>query len=520
MLGLQYKWHVLTVVVIGGFMVMLEITIVNIALPSIMNSFNTSLSRAQLVISMYMLALALIIPTTGFFGDRLGTKRLYTLSVAGFTLGSVLCGLAWDINSLILFRVLQGLAGGMTMPLGMAMLFRTVPRSEQGFFLSLFGLPILLAPILGPILGGYLVETASWRMVFFINVPVGLLGIAIASRLLRETEEIQGLPFDFKGFMLGGIGLTTALLALTRVPEHGWTAADVVVLFSVSGTALAAFVFVELTDPAPLLDLRVFRIPMFALAVSLSLVAVVALISGVFLMPIFLQNVRGMSPIDTGILLMPQALAAAVVLPFAGRLYDRVGPRPLIIIGLIGLSYALFQLHNLNLSTSDSTLVKILVLRGASMGLLVVSTFTLTLSLVPRAQLTRASALANSLRQLAPAFAITAFATILITRQTFHSSNLAQTVTPDSLAVQQVLSSVGTAASQSAVANGQAQQTALQILDGLVQSQAAVNAFDDVFLISAIGVLVAVLPALFLHKPKSEEVQPASETTSAPQPAD
>ena len=219
---------------------------------------------------------------------------------------------------------------------------------------------------------------------------------------------------------------------------------------------------------------------------------------------------------------MPQGIALAVALPLTGRLYDKVGPWPLIIPGIIGAAYATFQLHDLNLSTSDATLIKILMLRGVSSALMFIPAITLTMSLVPRDQLPQASALTNSLRQLFPAFATAAFATILTVRQAFHFGSLAQTVTPDSLAVIQVLSGLERAAGRFAGNNGMAEQSAILMLDLFVQRQAAVKAFDDTFFIAAILILAALVPALFLRRPEKEEEQaPAANRPEAePQPAD
>lgn len=517
---ISYKWRVLTVVVIGMFMVVLDTTVLNVALPTILNTFGTGLDRGQLVISMYLLSLALVIPTTGYLCDRLGTKRLFIMSMTGFTLGSALCGMAWDINSLILFRVVQGLAGGITMPLGMALIFRTVPREDQGFTLSLAVIPMLLAPMLGPILSGYLVETVGWRWIFFVNVPVGLIGVLLASRLLIETERIKSLSFDYKGFILAGVGFCTALLALTRVPQDGWTAANVVGLFGVSAVALVAWVIVELREKTPLLDLRIFRNGTYTQAASLYFIAATILILGLFLLPLFLQNLRGMTPIQIGILLIPEAVAMTVALPLVGRLYDKFGPRPLLIPGFIGLAYTMFKLHNIDLTTSDGELIKILVLRGLSLELIFLPAFTLTLSEFGPAQLARASAMTQVLRQLFPAFGTAAVVTILQSRNVFHFSTLAQTVTPDSLAAVQVMSRLKEAAGQFGASDVLTNQAAVQILDGLVQRQAAVKAFNDVFLVIAVLALVALIPAVFLRRPEERKESGTTRSEPAPEPAD
>lgn len=515
-----YKWRVLLVVIVASFMVLLDTTVVNVALPSIMNAFNTTLDRAQLVLTMYLFAIAIVIPLTGYLSDRLGTKRLFIYCLTGFTIGSGLCSLSWDINSLIFFRILQGLAGGILMPLGLALLFRTTPREQQGFMVSLLGIPVLMAPILGPILSGYLVETASWRLIWLPHIPTGILGIYLASTMLQESERARNISFDYKGFILAGIGFCTALLALTRVTQDGWTSDTVLLMFAISAVALVAWVYVELTEDEPLLDLRIFRNITYTQAAIIYFVSTVILFSALFLLPLFLQSVKGLSPIQTGLLLMPEAVALAIVLPFAGRLYDKLGPLPLIVPGLLGMSYAMFKLHNIDITTSNADLIKILVLRGASMGLMAMPAFTLAMAVHPPHAVARASALTNVLRQMFPAFGIALFATILQTRQAFHSSTLAQTVTPDSVAAMQVISQVKEAAGQFGASDAVTNQAAVQVLDGLVRQQAAIKAFGDVFLVATAIALAAVPIALMLRRPKAFIEEDPIASTAVPEPAD
>ena len=515
MFRLAYHWRVLIVAILGYFMVVLDTTIVNIALPRIMTTFNAGVDRAQLVITGYLIALALVIPTTGFLSDRFGTKRVFTVTIAGFTLGSALCGLSWNINSLIFFRILQGLAGGMIQPLGMALIFRAVPRQQIGFAMGIWGLSVVWAPAIGPTLGGYLVDYVSWRMIFYINIPVGVLAALLARQQLQETEKTRTLPFDYKGFLLAGIGFSTALIALTYAPRDGWGAANIVALFAVSATTLAAWVFVELREESPLLDLRILRNPIFSLVTGINFVIIIGFYSGLFLLAQFLQNVRQLSAMQTGLLFVPEVVTIAVFMPLCGRLYDKIGARPLLLAGLAAIGYATYQLHTLDLSTSNATLLKVLILRGMGLGMIAMPVITLALSLVPPAQVARASALINVLRQLILALGLAAVVTLLQTRQEFHFSNLAQTATPDSLAAVQVLSGVEHAAAQHGVPPAVAEQTAIQVLTSLVQRQAAVMAFDDLFLVLGIMFLLTLVPTLFLRQPKREERHHAGATATS-----
>ncbi|PKB73616.1 MAG: hypothetical protein BZY75_00820 [SAR202 cluster bacterium Io17-Chloro-G7] len=518
---MAYKWKVLLVMVVASFMVLLDTTVVNVALPSIMRDFEVNLEKAQLVITMYLLAIALVIPLTGYLSDRFGTKRLFIFCITGFTAGAALSSISWDINSLIFFRVIQGIGGGIIMPLGIALVFRSVSREEQGTMIAIAGVPIVLAPVIGPILSGVLVESSSWRFIWLPHLPVGVLGIVLSRSFLRETDIVRKLAFDYKGFILAGIGFSLALIALTQVSQEGWTSELVLGLFLLSGVALLGWVYVELREETPLLDLRIFKNITYAMAAIVYFVSTLIMFAALFLLPVFLQNVRGLSPIETGLLLMPEAIALGVTLLIAGRLYDRFGPLPVIVPGLLGLAYSMWLLHSLDVTTSDGDLVMILILRGASMGMMALPAFTLAMSVHPVEALARASALTNVLRQLFPAFGIALFATLLQSRFAFHFSTIAQTVTPDSLAAMQVLSSVGNAVGQFGASDAVTNRVAVQVLDGMVQQRASVAAFQDVFLIATGIVLLGLIPSLLLRKPKAREVaQPATASAAVPEPAD
>src|SRR3982074_1146924 len=237
--GLDYQWQVLICSVVGPFMVRLDQTVVNIALPKITTVFGVGVHETQLVITSYMLALAVIMPATGVLSDTFGTKRLYLITMALFTGGSLLCGLAWNNTSLVAFRVIQGLGGGMVMPLGMAMLFQVVPPQRRNTVMGFFGLPLMLAPVLGPTLGGYLVEYIDWRVIFTLNVPIGAIGIFLGFTLLRESQHVPGLIFDLRGFVLSAIGFSALLLAFSDAATDGWTSAPVLTRFAIGIAALA-----------------------------------------------------------------------------------------------------------------------------------------------------------------------------------------------------------------------------------------------------------------------------------------
>ncbi|MCL5025866.1 MAG: DHA2 family efflux MFS transporter permease subunit [Chloroflexi bacterium] len=497
-LALDYKWQSLMVAIVGSFMVMLDTTIVNIALPRITAVFGVSVDQSELVLTGYMLALAVVMPAAGYLTDTFGTKRVYLLVMALFTLGSALCGMAWDINSLVLFRVIQGLGGGMLMPLGMTIIYKAVPPQERGTIMGVFGIPLLLAPVLGPTLGGYIVEYVDWRVIFTLNIPVGALGLLLGATLLRETDRLRGLRFDTAGFILSAIGFGSLLLGLAHGASDGWGAPHIVAYLFVGTAALVVWVIVELDAPTPLLELRVLRNTIYGLATIITFITTVAMFSSMFLLPLFLQNLRGLGAMESGLLTFPQALASGVVMPISGRLFDRIGPRPLVLAGIVIVAYSTWQLSFINLATGDAELRWILIMRGAGMGFMMMPAMTAAMNTVPQHLVARASSLTNVLRQLFGSFGTAIVATILQMRQDFHQSMLAQTVTLDSPAVRSAVAAVQQTLIQHGASPAEAKAGAVLALGQQVAMGGAVRAFDDAFLLSAVVMLFALVPALFL----------------------
>jgi EmrB/QacA subfamily drug resistance transporter len=484
--------------IFGTFMTMLDSTIVNIALPTITNVFGVSVDQGQLVITSYMLALAVIMPATGYLSDTFGTKRLFLITMALFTGGSLLCGLAWNNTSLVAFRVIQGLGGGMMSPLGMTMLFKAVPLRERNTVMGIYGLPLILAPVLGPTIGGYLVEYVDWRVIFTLNVPIGIVGILLGSAWLRETERVRGLKFDWRGFLLSAVGFSALLLGLSDAQSDGWTSPSIVARFAIGAVCLTAWVWVELTDKQPLLELRLFKDRTFALAMLVNFVLTVGMFGGQLLVPLFLQSFRGLGAAETGLITMTQALAMLPLMPLVGRLADRFGTRTLLLVGLPLVALSMWQFSGLTMNTSDTQLRLWLAARGISMGLVMMPAMTAALNTVPAELTSRGSSLTNVMRQVFGSFGTAIFVTLLQARQTFHASALEQGVTSSNYNMQLTLGQV----QQFVLAHGgsaiQAQAQGLAAVAQQLQLAAAVMSFDDVFMVAALITLLALVPALFI----------------------
>src|SRR5579884_2726800 len=331
---LEYKWLVAIVFIFGMFMDILDSTAVNVAVPRLQADFHAPLSTVEWTVTGYLLSLALFIPGAGFLSDRFGTKKTFLFAMAVFVTGSALCGQARSIEQLVAFRFLQGVGGGMMTPVSTAILSREFPGEERAQAAAIISIPWVLAPIAGPVLGGYLVTYASWRWIFYINLPVGIIGFVLGLKILREHVEpyAQG-RFDLAGLLTGGAGVAMVLYALAQAANEAWTSPDVVG-WGLGGLAcLALFSLIERRAKPPMLDLRLFRQRLFALGTAVTGWANAAFTGFIFLLTLFLQDLQGRSPMEAGLIQAPSALGSAVALLFAARLYHRVGPRRMMAVG-------------------------------------------------------------------------------------------------------------------------------------------------------------------------------------------
>ena len=482
---------------IGAFMSILDTSVVNVAIPTIMNVFNAGTADAQWVTTIYMLALGIVVPVSGWLGDKIGFKRLYILAMAGFTFGSLLCTMSWSLTSLIVARVIQALGGGMIMPAAMAMIFRMVPREKIGGAMGIFGIALLVAPSIGPTLGGYLVEYVDWRWIFTINLPIGVVGILLSVAFLPDFRVKDAGKFDYGGAFTSAVGLFCLLLALSKGTDWGWTSEGIILLFYTSATMLGLFVYLELTSKSPMIDLRVFKYRTFTFANIGIVITTIGLFAGLFYLPLFLQLIRGMGAMQTGLLLMPGALISGVMMPLTGRLYDKVGPRVLVVFGLIFLATFTFMFRNLSLQTSYGTIILWVVLRGGVMAFANMPAQTAALAVIPTELVGRASAVTNIIRSLASSFGIAGLTSVLTKRIAFHAQGMADTVNSTSIATSSYLQNFAQSMGGSVKAT---QASALSYLNGHIQQLAFVKGVDDLFMIAAGLTIFGVVPAMFLKK--------------------
>jgi EmrB/QacA subfamily drug resistance transporter len=409
---LEYKWIVASVFVVGLFMDIMDTTIVNVALPQLAHDFHTTTASIEWVVLGYLLSLAVWIPASGWVGDRIGTKKTFLFALAMFTTASVLCGLSGSLNQLIAFRILQGVGGGMLTPVGTAMLFRSFPPIERARASTVLMVPAIIAPAVGPIIGGWLVTSVSWHWIFFINVPFGLAGFVFGALFLEEHREPTAGRFDMAGFFLSGAGLALVLFGLSKGPDLGWSS-PVVLGTLVTGLAMfVVLVQVETRIDAPMLALRLYRERMFRNA-NLVLTVTYASFAGVlFLLPVMLQTLLGLTAFESGLTTFPQAVGLMIASQVAGRIYPRIGPRRLCGIGLIAVAIATFAFMFVGFGTDLWWIRGLMFVRGISMAFAFIPMQAATYANIEPADTGRASALFSTQRQVATALGVAILATI------------------------------------------------------------------------------------------------------------
>jgi EmrB/QacA subfamily drug resistance transporter len=411
--GLEQKWKILISVMFGIFMIILDATVINVAFPTLRREFGATLADAQWVLSIYVLSLGVTTPVSGFLADRFGIKRVYLFGLAVFVIGSFLCGLAPSLGWLIAARALQGFGGGVAQPLGPAQLYRAFPPKEQGTALGYFGIVLVFAPALGPILGGLLVDANLWRLIFFINIPIGIIGVFLGSRFLLDYRVERKPKFDPLGLITAVIGFGSVLYAASIAETNGWTGSTTLLALGIGIVALVAHVIIELyLVKEPMTSFRLFSSPVFLNAALVGYVATIALFSAEFLMPVYLQAFRGRTALETGYILLAVAATSGVATPLAGRLYDKIGPRMNLIVGFIILCVNTWQLTKIEAATPISYIVFLLALRGLAVGLTLQTSFVAALSSVPLNNLPRGSSLLNSTRFVVQAVSVAALATV------------------------------------------------------------------------------------------------------------
>jgi EmrB/QacA subfamily drug resistance transporter len=516
------NWLVpLLVLVVGMFMSVLDISIVNVAISTMQNDFGATTDQIQWVSTAYSLAEGVIVPASAWIGARLGLGRTYIWAMIGFAIFSALCGLAWDVNSMIVFRILQAIPGGIIPVVALSMLYKIVPKKSIGAAMGIYGLGIVFAPAIGPTFGGYLVEYVDWRLIFFINVPVAVLGVVAAIFALPKFRPEVSRKFDLPGFAAIAVGAFSLLLALSEAPTWGWTSYPTLILLTLGVLSLALFVVIELEVDYPLLNVRVFKTWAFSNSLILIAIVSVGLFGVLFYIPVYLQQFQDMGAFDTGLLLLPQALVMAVIMPAAGQIYDRFGPRWPAAIGLAVVAYTTWDMASLTTDTPHGQLQLILAVRAAGIGLAMMPIMTGGLSALPGELTSMGSAFNTVVQRTSSAIGLAAMTALMTLQQAQEQadrsglmgsmgSSTASSSGSGASSAGSAAGSAGSAASSGAGAGGSggggsAMLEQYQNYEHL-QSQVFITGLNDLLLATAILTAIGVPLALTLRsgKPKSE----------------
>jgi EmrB/QacA subfamily drug resistance transporter len=490
------------VVVLGAVMSILDITVVNVALPTFQTAFTgvddpLPYSTVAWTVTGYTLALATVIPMTGWAADRFGTKRLYLIAIGLFTAGSVLCATATSINMLIGFRVLQGLGGGMLMPLGMTIMTRAAGPKRMGRLMAILGVPMLLGPIMGPIIGGWLIEHASWHWIFLINLPIGAIALVYAWTVLAKDQPEPSESFDFLGMALMSPGLALFLYGVSSIPgaangDYSYTRVWTTMIIGVA--LVVAFVFHSFRPEHPLLDLRLFQNRNLTVSIITMFLFAAAFFGGLLLVPTYFQEVRGESTLAAGLLVAPQGIGAMLTMPIAGTLSDRMPVGRIVPVGLVLIIIGMFGLTQVTDGTPYGLIIAELVVMGFGMGSTMMPLFTSALKTLRNHEVARGSTLLNINQQISASVGVAVMSVIL----TSHLN--ASTFAKPAIAAQSDPSLIA-----------QLGLTPADIAQGLAD---AAQAFADTYWVAWVLVVLTLIPAFFLPR-KHEESHLADDEAAA-----
>lgn len=501
---LEYKWEVLIIVMIGTLMSALDSSIVNVSIPAIMADFGSSLDDIEWVITAYMLAFATLMPLTSWFRDRIGHKSLYVLSLIIFTVGSLLCGLAWNLPTLVIARVIQAVGGGAVTPTGMAMITETFEPHERGKALGFWGMGVVMGPAFGPTIGGYLTKHFGWPSIFLVNLPIGIFGVLLAIKKLKadRPEAHAHKKFDAAGFFFLTMFLVAFLLGMSKGESKGWTSIYVTncAIFSIIG--LTGFLLVESLVKDGIMDLGLLANPVFASCFVLTAVRSLALFGGTFLLPVFLQNFKGYDEVQSGLLLLPGSLLMGLLMPFAGKLGDIFSPRLMGFIGFALLAYFFYEYRTLDIISSDWDIVQPTLIRGLGIALLIAPLTATAMNAVPKFKAGMASSMLNVIQQVGGSVGIALLSLVLQRRIVYHISVVGTNVSSASPAYRETARKIITRAHEIGYNHANSFRVARTLIGQHIAKAASVLAFQDSFLVGAAMTVVAMLGAFWLpNKP-------------------
>jgi len=508
----KYKWLVLSNIMLGTFMAVLDGTVVNTGLPKIMASFGAGLDKVQWIITAYMLAMAVMLPTSGWLADRFGYKRMYFLGLFGFTFGSFLCSISPNENILIVSRIVQGLGAGTLQPLGMAIITREFPVKQRGLALGFWGIAAAASISFGPTLGGFIIDNFSWPLIFGINLPVGVITMLFTIVIQSEYKHPTKRTFDIVGFVSITVFLPLTLYALSETTaatnSAGWHAPYILLCAAIAVIALAVFITAELVAEDPIIDLRLISNHNFGLALIILIFFSIGMFGSTFLFPVYLQNSMGYTALEAGSVFIPVGIIQGFIAPISGRISDKVNPKIPIIIGILLMAFSFYLNSKLSYLSEMKSIMVSLYIRGFGMGLTFTALNTVALLEIPREKMAQASGISNSIRQLGGSLGVALLATMLTTRTIYHNQQYGTALNARSQTFSETTAGIRFHLQHTAgmSPSGAASYASTAIASNL-SKQAYIDGINDDFLISGIITLIGGIPIIFMHTRKSKAVK-------------
>ncbi|NOX20445.1 MAG: DHA2 family efflux MFS transporter permease subunit [Nitrospirae bacterium] len=429
----MYKFLIAITVMLPTLIEIIDTSVVNVSLDHIRGSMSAGIDEATWAITAYLVSNAIVIPITGWLSRLMGRKNLLITSITMFTVSSFLCGSAWSLRSLIFFRIIQGIGGGALQPLSQAILLEVFPPTQHGLAMAIFGVGIMFGPVVGPLLGGWITDNWSWRWIFYINVPIGILSVLLTLLLIEDPPYMKRIrqKIDFIGLSMLALGLGSLQFVLDKGQREDWFSSPVIVTFSIiTVVALSFFVLWELFSERPIIDLKLFKDRTFTTGNILMFFAFFNLFGSIVLLPIFLQKMMGYTAWLAGVVLGPGGVATMLALPIAGALIHRTDPRRVLVFGILVSALSTYMMSHFNLQTDFWSFVWPRVVLGIGMGFLFIPLTTMTLSHIPKEKMTEATAMYNLLRNIGGSVGVAYVTTMLSRRAQFHQFRLVENLTP------------------------------------------------------------------------------------------
>jgi DHA2 family multidrug resistance protein len=503
------KWLITVTVMLPTVMEIIDTSVANVALPHMQGSLNAGTDEITWVLTSYLVSNAVVLPITGWLSRVFGRKRFLMTCIALFTLASMLCGSAPTLATLIVFRIIQGAAGGALIPISQAILMETFPPNQRGMAMAIFGVGAMFGPIVGPALGGWITDNLTWRWIFYINLPVGAIALVMCGLFIFDPEYLkrgaQSMKIDYGGLLLLTAGMGSLQVVLDKGQQEDWFNSSFIIAFSIiMVVSLVALVWVELTHDHPIINLRLFRNISFSAGNFIMFVVGFCLYSSITMIPLFLQTLMGYSATDAGMVLAPGGVATLITMPLVGAMLQKRDGRKIVFLGLLIGAAAMFFMQRLNLEASYGDFVWPRVVLGVGLAMIFVPLTTVTLATISRQEMGNATGMFNLLRNIGGSVGIAMAATILARREQFYQTVLSANSAPSNPVWQMKFSQLKQALVLKGITIAQADQTALGIMYGVVRRQAGALAFNYVFWVIGIAFL-SIIPLLVLLKRSSHD---------------